>query len=195
MSVDPKDALTSAVATPAGDGSRFYVIKAIANFILFELAWFAAVIGGAHGWPIMGTFPAILVVAIHLASNRPRLKHEAMLVLGVTALGVIVETAFILFGTLHYARTSGNAVLPPIWITALWFAFSTLPHGSLGWLSGRMWPQLLLGAVFGPLSYLGGVRLGAATMGEPIVISLAAIGCGWALAMILIFKIADRLAS
>ena len=171
------------------------MIKAIANFILFQMAWFAAVIGGAYGWPMLGALPAIIVVAIHLGYNLAHLKQEILLVVGVTALGAIVETAFIAFGALHYARTSDNAALPPIWIIALWFAFGTLPHGSLGWLSGRIWPQLLLGAVFGPLSYLGGVRLGAATLGEPIMISLAVIGCGWALAMALIFKTADRLAS
>ena len=163
--------------------------------MLFQLAWFAAVIGGAQGWPILGSLPAIVVVAIHLASYFPRLKQEAMLVLGGTAVGVIVETAFIALGALHYAGSSSDAVLPPVWIIALWFAFGTLPHGSLGWLSGRLLPQVLLGAVFGPLSYWGGVRLGAATLGEPLLISLAVIGCGWALAMVLIFRIADRLAS
>ena len=178
---------------PADNASWLCVIKAIANFILFQLAWFAAVLGGAHGWVLLGVLPAIVVVAIHLGSNLAHLKQEILLVIGVTALGVIFETAFIAFGALHYAGSSGNAVLPPIWIAALWFAFGTLPNGSLGWLSGRIWPQLLLGAIFGPLSYLGGVRLGAATMGEPIVISLAVIGCGWALAMVLIFQMADRL--
>jgi hypothetical protein len=169
------------------------VTKAIANFILFQLAWFAAIIGGARGWPILGALPAIVVVAIHLGSNLPQLKREAILVFGVTALGVIVETAFIAFGALHYARTNDNTALPPIWIIALWFAFGTSPHGSLRWLSGRIWYQPFLGAVFGPLSYLAGVRLGAATMGEPIVVSLAVIGCGWGLAMVFIFKMADRL--
>ena len=175
------------------NASWFEVIKAITNFILFQLAWFAAVIGGARGWPILGVLPAIVVVAIHLGSNLAQVKQEIMLVLGVTALGAIFETAFIALGTLNYARPSDIAALPPIWIIALWFAFGTLPHGSLKWLSGRIWPQLLLGAVFGPLSYLGGVKLGAATLGEPIVISLAVIGCGWAPALALIFQMADRL--
>ena len=116
-----------------------------------------------------------------------------MLVLGVTTLGAIFENAFIALGTLHYSRASDSAALPPIWIIALWFAFGTLPHGSLKCLSGRIWPQLLLSAVLGPLSYLGGVKLGAANLGEPIVISLAVIGIGWALALALIFQMADRL--
>ena len=169
--------------------------RAIANFILFQLAWFAAVVGGARGWPILGVLPAIVVVAVHLGSNLAQVKHEITLVLGVTTLGVIFETAFIALGTLRYARPDYNAALPPIWIIALWFAFGTLPNGSLKWLSGRILPQLLLGAVFGPLSYLGGVRLGAANLGEPIVTSLAIIGFGWALAMALIFQMADRLRS
>ena len=48
------------------NASWFAVIKAISNFILFQLAWFAAVVGGVRGWPILGVLPAIVVVAIHL---------------------------------------------------------------------------------------------------------------------------------
>ena len=83
------------------NASWFEVIKAITNFILFQLAWFAAVIGGARGWPILGVLPAIVVVAIHLGSNLAQVKQEIMLVLGVTALGAIFETAFIALGTLN----------------------------------------------------------------------------------------------
>lgn len=175
------------------DVSLDKMIRATANFILFQLAWFAAVIGGAQGWPKLGALPAIVVVIIHLGSHRSRLKQEMLLVLGVTVLGMVIETGFIGLGALHYTGTGNGTVLPPLWIIALWFAFGTLPHGSLGWLSGRLPLQLFLGAVFGPLSYLGGARLGAASLGEPIVVSLALIGCGWALAMALIFGLADRL--
>ncbi len=168
------------------------MINAIANFILFQIAWFGAIIGGASGLPLLGSIPAILVVAIHLGVNRNKLVREALFVVGITLLGVIVETGFISLGALHYSGTSADATLPPVWIVALWFAFGTLPHGSLGWLSGRLWLQLFLGAIFGPLSYVGGVRLGAATMPEPMIDSIIIIGLGWALAMVLIFKFADK---
>jgi len=169
------------------------VIRAAASFILFQLAWFAAVIGGARGLPLLGSCPAIVVVAIHLYLHRRQWKQEALLILGVTVLGVIVEPGFIALRVLHYEGISGDVALPPIWIVALWFAFGTLPDGSLAWLSGRMWLQMLLGAVFGPLSYMAGAKLGAATIGDPATISLAIIGFGWALAMALIFRLADRL--
>ena len=52
---------------------------------------------------------------------------------------------------------------------------------------------MFLGAVFGPLSYVGGVKLGAATLPEPMLGSLVIISVGWALAMVLMFQVADRL--
>ena len=169
------------------------MITSISNFVLFQVAWFAAIIGGASGWPVLGSVPAVVVVVIHLFMNREHLRREILLIAVITVLGVIVETVFVSVGALHYAGTAAGAVLPPIWIIALWFAFATLPHGSLNWLSGRLWLQLFLGAVFGPLSYVGGVKLVAATMPEPIIVSLIIIGVGWALAMVLIFQMADRL--
>ena len=165
--------------------------KSITNFLLFQIAWFAAIVGGASGWPFLGSVPALVVVAIHLFMNRNELAREAVLIFGVTLLGVIIETSFVSLGALHYAGTS--AVLPPIWILALWFAFGTLPHGSLSWLSKRVWLQIFLGAVFGPLSYVGGVKLGAATMPVPMLGSIIIISVGWALAMVVMFQMADRL--
>ena len=169
------------------------MIKAIANFIFFQVAWLAAIIGGAHGWAMLGSIPAIVVVAIHLGLNRDQLWREVLLIVAITLLGVLVETGFISLGALHYAGTRADTALPPMWIIALWFAFGTLPHGSLGWLSGRLWLQLFLGAVLGPLSYFGGVRLGAASMPGAITGSIVIIGIGWALAMVLMFQVADRL--
>ena len=169
------------------------MIKSITNFLLFQIAWFAAIICGAQGWPLLGSMPALVVVAIHLFVNRNQWSREAALIVGVTLLGVIVETSFVILRALHYAGTGADAVLPPIWIIALWFAFSTLPHGSLSWLSGRPWLQIILSAVFGPLSYVGGVKLGAATMPVPMLGSIVIIRVGWALAMVVMFQMADRL--
>ena len=55
------------------------------------------------------------------------------------------------------------------WIAALWFLFATLPYHSLGWLRGHWKLAFALGAIGGPLSYLGGVRMGAVEVGpEPL---------------------------
>lgn len=167
------------------------ILELLANVLLFEVAWFAAVTGGAKGWPWLGTLPALGVVVLHLILNRERFRAEALLILGVTLLGIAVETAFVAAGLIHYNGVEHGAILPPVWIIALWFGFGTLPHASLGWLSGRWIAQVLLGAIFGPLSYLAGEAMGAATLQEPRAISILAIGIGWAIAMPVIFLMAD----
>jgi hypothetical protein len=49
-----------------------------------------------------------------------------------------------------------------------------------------------MGAVFAPLSYWAGVRLGAGTFGE-VYVSLATIGVMWAIATPLLLLIANKI--
>lgn len=166
---------------------------AILNFFLFEASWLAAAMGGAGGWPLLGSIPAVFTAAVHLyLGEEPRLR-EAGVILAVTLLGLAIETGFIGGGLITYAGTSEGQILPPIWILAMWLGFGTMPHSSLRWLSGRWKLQVLLGAVFGPLSYLGGAKLGAATLPDPSFSALVAIGIGWALAMPAIFLLAETI--
>ena len=171
------------------------LVRVVANFVLFQLAWFAAILGGASGYDGLAALPALVVVLLHLGLNRSVWRGEVWLILGVTALGLIAETVFISLGALHYAGQAMGAVVPPVWILALWLAFGTLPNGSLHWLNGRMVLQIMLGAVLGPLSYLAGVRLGAATLGVPEWVSIGVIAIGWGLAMPIMFQLATRLAA
>ncbi len=48
-----------------------------------------------------------------------------------------VEGGFLASGIIAYAGTAAGQWFPPVRIIALWFGFGTLPHASLGWLSGR----------------------------------------------------------
>lgn len=167
------------------------ILASLFNFLAFEAAWFAAVTGGAEGWPWLGSLPALAVVLAHLALNRQRLRSELALIIAVTLLGVALETGFMGAGWIRY---EGASVLPPVWIAALWFGFATLPNASLAWLKGRWFLQALLGIVAGPLTYWAGVKLGAATLPEGSEGSaLFAIGFAWALALPAIFLLADSL--
>ena len=167
-------------------------LRVVVNVVLFQLAWFAAIIGGASGWSWVAGLPAVVVGLLHLGLNRGMWRGEAWLITGVTALGLVIETAFISLGALHYAGSTAGAVVPPLWILALWLAFGTLPNGSLAWLKGRIVLQIALGAVLGPLSYVAGVRLGAATLGSPEWVSIGVIAIGWGLAMPMMFRLARR---
>ena len=125
---------------------------ALINFFAFEAAWFAAVAGGAAGYGWLGSVPALLVVLLHLAMNRPHLIREVKLIIAVTLFGLFLETGFMGAGFLTYAGTVPGQMYPPIWVIALWFGFGTLPNASLAWLKPRPFLQVLLGAIAGPIT-------------------------------------------
>jgi hypothetical protein len=77
-------------------------------------------------------------------------------------------------------------------MVALWFAFATTMHTSLGWLAGRYRLAALLGVVGGPLSYYSGARLGALSFPEELVTSLLIIGLVWAAAMPTLLWVSKR---
>jgi hypothetical protein len=168
-------------------------ILALINFLAFEAAWFAAVHGGATGHAWLGSVPALLVVLLHLAMNRPYILREVKLIAAVTLFGTLIETGFMGAGFLTYAGTEPGQMLPPVWVIALWFGFGTLPNASLAWLRTRPFLQVLMGAIAGPLTYWGGAEMGAATLSQNAGSALFGIGFAWALALPVIFMLADAL--
>lgn len=167
-------------------------MRPLLNFALFQCAWFAAILGGANGWPLLGALPALGVAAFHLWHNRRRIRQEILLAAAVTALGTCVEGGFMAAGVLNYTGTAHGQLVPPLWIIALWLAFATLPNESLTWLKGH-WPlQALLGGIAGSLTYLGGAGLGAAALSEPVHLNVIAIGIAWGLVLPAIFLLAEQ---
>lgn len=166
-------------------------LLALFQFIGFDLAWASAVAGGAGGWPWLGSLPALALLAFHLAVNRRVLAAELRLVLAVSLFGILLETGFMGAGLLRFAGSPVLGVLPPVWVWALWLGFASLPTGSLTWLQGRGGLQALLGAIFGPLAYWTGAKMGAADM--PATGALVLIGLAWALAFPAIMMLADAL--
>lgn len=169
--------------------SRALIINAVA----FQSAWFAALYGGKYDWLTLALLPALLAAIWHLFQTRRDRATEIRLFVGVIILGFGVESLFIALGGITYIGAPLFGFGPPLWIMAMWLAFATLPHGCLIWLKSRSILQFILGGLSGPLSYLAGAKLGAATLGEPIFQSLAIIGIGWAVALPIIFWLADRL--
>ncbi len=162
----------------------------IANFVLFQAAWFACVLGAAHGHAAWGSAAALAVVAWHLAVAR-RWQPEARLIGAAVGIGLVLETLLVQAGWVRHVDGVWLAGLPPHWIVALWALFATTLNVSLRWLQGRPWLAAALGAVAAPLSYAGGVRLGAAQFADPGA-ALAALAVGWALAMPLLVRLSER---
>jgi hypothetical protein len=165
--------------------------SSLLNFLFYQVGWFACVLGAANGWERAGTTAALVLVLTHLSlAERPGAEWPLML----TALGygLVVETLQAGSGILDF-RDHQPGSIAPLWILALWLQFATIVHFCLRWLSQRYFLACALGLAGGPLAFLGGERLGAATLGEPRMFSLAVLGFSWAIALPTLVWIGDRL--
>ena len=180
-------AVAPARARDAGAPSR---TRQFANFVVFEAAWFACILGVAHGQPLWGTGAVAAAIAWHVAiSARP--ATELALVAILCVIGLVAESSVVAQGRVAYPAGQPVAWLAPYWMVALWGEFGIALNVTLRWLKRRPLLAVVLGAVFGPLSFLGGVRLGGARfVDEPA--ALITLACMWAVLMPLVMWISDR---
>lgn len=163
----------------------------LVNFLLFQLGWFACVLGAAHGMPWPGVAVAAAVIACHAWRAAAPLRELSLVLLALVA-GGLFESTLVAAGLMHY---QGGVLLPgtaPVWMLSLWGVFATTLNVSMRWLHGRPALAALLGALGGPLAYLSGARLGAVRLapGHRTVIVLA---IGWAALTPLLCALARRL--
>jgi hypothetical protein len=155
--------------------------NAIINLGLFQLAWFACVLGGAQGLGWLGVAVAAAVVGIHLwRSETPR--SEALLIVAVATIGTLWDGLLVRFGFLEYPSGTPLPWLPPIWIAAMWASFATTLNGGLSWLKGRWGLASAFGAIGGPLAFYAGHGLGAVAFPDPVV-AMAVLAGGWSFLM------------
>jgi hypothetical protein len=154
------------------------------NYALYQIGWFACVLGAASHRPWAGLVGAVLLIGAHVALARER-SVEVRLIAVATAVGVVVEMIQIAGGT--YRFTSGTVVeaLPPPWLLAMWAQFATTFRYSLRTVISRRPIAALFGAIGGPMAFLAGERLGAVTLLPPLTQSLLRLSIGWALALVI----------
>jgi len=175
----------------AGSRSKRQLMIGIVQFCLFQAAWFACVLGAAHGRVAAGLMAVAAVVLLHLAMSPARAAYLTLTVLAMLV-GLVWDSWMVRQGWVQYASPGPLPHLAPIWILALWALFATLLRGPLSWLHGRPLLAALLGGVGGPLSYLAAVRLGAGSFPDPAS-ALAALGAGWAVMTPVLVESARRL--
>jgi hypothetical protein len=164
----------------------------VANFLMFYAGWFACVAGAGRKALWAGPAAAAVLLLAHLAL-APHRAREGALVLVVGLFGFTVDTLQASAGIYSFSGTSVLPWLCPPWMAALWMLFATTLNGSMQWLAGRYRLAAVLGALFGPLSYLAGERLGAIALSSDTVVSLGAIAIVWALVMPALLAIREAL--
>ena len=161
------------------------------NFLFFQIAWFACVLGAANNLPWVGPLVVALIVIYHVG-RVPSAGPELQLIGSAAVIGAVFDSLLAASGWVRYPSGQWHVAFAPYWIVAMWVGFATTLNVSLGWLKRRYWLATLFGAVGGPLAYLAGAKLGGITLVSSEA-ALIALGLGWAAIMPLLIYLAARL--
>jgi len=154
------------------------------NYALYQIGWFACILGAAWGWPVRAAAVGAALIGVHLAVSGQRWRGELALVGVALALGLVVETFQVWSGT--YARFTSGVVwawMSPPWLLVMWAQFATVCRGSLKGVMLVPWRAVLFGAIGGPIAFWAGERLGAVELARPSAEVFIRLGLTWAVAM------------
>lgn len=164
------------------------------NYALYQVGWFACILGAAWGWPVAAAATGAALISVHVLLSGEQWRRELALVGIALALGLLVEGFQVWSGT--YARfTSGVVVawMSPPWLLVMWGQFATVCHGSLKRVMLVPWRAVAFGAVGGPIAFWAGERLGAVDLARPLGDGLLRLAATWAIALGLLSLVALRL--
>ncbi len=155
--------------------------RKLINFIVFQVGWFSCVLSAANGFPWLGLVVVGLIVVLHLkTADKP--VHEAQLVALAVVLGFVFDSLLVSSGWVRYPSGMLLSGIAPYWILAMWALFATTLNLSMGWLKGNLVLASFMGAVFGPMSYFAGARLGSIDLVD-FRSSMIALAIIWAVVM------------
>jgi hypothetical protein len=152
--------------------------RILINVIGFQVLWWWCVLCGREG----ADFLAIAVVLIACAAHLRWVESwpDALPILTITLLGCVLDQTMYHFNHVVFAHQESEAQWIPLWMAGLWLGFACTLNVSMRWLQNYWWLALILGAIFGPVAYLGAEKLGAIKLmqGNTTMILLA-IGWGF----------------
>ena len=165
----------------------------LVNFLGLQGGWLACARGAAEGWPWFGPLVVAIYMAIHLRWLAADWRKEAGFITAVCLLGFGVDGVMSGTNFLAYASPSAWPWLAPVWIVGMWALFASAFNHSLGWLRGRLGLAFVLGAVFGPLSYAAGARLGGVAFGWDWALSMVILAAVWGVVTAVLAAVAQKM--
>jgi hypothetical protein len=162
------------------------------NLLGYQITWFITVTGANHGriWP--ACLSSTVLCLGHL--GRSSWRELDVRLLGYSLmLGTFLDGFLASTGMLRYSPPTPAVPVAgvPLWILALWVAFSTTLTRSLGWLRGRTGLTAVFGAAGGPLAYWAAARgWDVIAFPDPAWRGLLVLSIGWAIALVLLVRAA-----
>ena len=150
------------------------------NAIGYQLVWLVSIVGAARGSSSAGLLAATAFIVCMLAFGGQR-RADLRLIPLALGVGLLVESAWIAMGWMHYSTPWPLAWLTPAWMIGIWVSFALTLNHSLAFLKGRHALAAAIGAVGGPLAYWGAERgFGAVHFDASVATVLLGVGVGWA---------------
>lgn len=160
------------------------------NVAAFKLGWLSSVFGGAQQLPWLGPAVVLMAVSLHLFfARKPATELTLIFICGL--MGAVFDSVLVAAGWVTYPSGLVSEVLAPYWIVGMWMLFATTLNVSLKWLRQQPLLAAAIGLVAGPLSYLGGHKLGGMEFLNQTV-ALTALAVGWAMMMPVLMHVAQR---
>ena len=148
------------------------MLKNLINAGLFQLGWFACVLGGNSLWLLLAG-GALLAHLLWISRSLAQVRLIAV----VCVLGSTVDSLLLNAGVFAFKQPGG---LIPFWLVLLWALLAITLNHCLAWTAKPLWRAILLGAIGGPLSYYAGQRLWAVQFPMGLWPTLLGLSLLWA---------------
>ena len=164
------------------------------NFILFQAGWFICVIAAAKNYSAVAVLRCAAIIGLHL-TLLDDIRAELKLIAVTGCIGFGVDSLHIMLEV--FQANSGSALpLAPLWLVTLWMLFAISLRHSLAYLENKPTISSAFAALFAPMAYYAGHKLGAIHLPQSdMVTSLVAIALAWALVTPWLFGLAKWLRS
>ena len=163
------------------------------NALGFQMGWWACVAGVGLGLEIPALAFCSVLVGVHLFFSAYRWVDIKLALIACLA-GVVIDTA-LQYATVIQFDGWALAPLSPFWLWMLWVLFALTLNTSLAFLKqAPLILSALAGLVFGPLTYIAGAKLGAASFDNSLP-HIAILGVTWMLAMPALVRMAQIISS
>ena len=150
------------------------------NFLLFQLGWFAIVLGAAYNQIIVGSLIAVAVISYHVYRANNFFRELRLLIIALI-IGILFESLITAVGLAQYSSGQIYDAIAPLWIILMWPLFATTLNLSMSWLKQLgLIPISLAGALFAPLAYFAGNNLGAVVYHD-LALSLGTMAIAWSI--------------